>query len=130
MKEPYTLSCMSEGDNLDPTMIGCPACAGVLALQADDASEHLQCSVGHTFSFETLLEAKEEELEKALCSAVALLANLDMISRKLLERSGMQGGGRLSEALRKRMTQARLQAKQLRAMVEDKERPNLSFTIH
>jgi len=130
MDEPYTMAGMSSNDGLDATMIGCPACAGVLAMGWDQGSvrPHLTCSVGHKFSLDSLLEAKEEELEKAMWSAIALFAHLDMIIRKLLEQPG-QDNRKLHEALQKRAAHGRRQAAQLRAMVEETERPNLSFPI-
>ncbi|MEX5218861.1 MAG: hypothetical protein NW701_13610 [Nitrospira sp.] len=130
MDEPYTMAGMSPHNELDATMIGCPACAGVLAMGKDQGSvrPHLMCSVGHRFSFDSLLEAKEEELEKAMWSAMSLFAHLDMIIRKLSEQLG-QDNGKLHEALEKRASQGRRHAAQLRAMIEDTERPNLSFPI-
>jgi two-component system, chemotaxis family, protein-glutamate methylesterase/glutaminase len=128
MEEPYTLAGMSEQDGLRATMIGCPACAGVLGLAQQNGvvRPHLMCSVGHKFSLESLLEAKEEELEKAMWSVIAVLAHVDMITKKLMEQPG-PGNGKLMEALYKRMTQGRRQASQLRAMLEETERPDLSF---
>ncbi|WP_447598191.1 hypothetical protein [Nitrospira sp. Nam80] len=130
MEEPYSLTGMPPHDELDATMIGCPACAGVLAIGKDQGSlrPHLMCSVGHRFSFDSLLEAKEEELEKAMWSVVALFAHLDMVIQKLLEQPG-QDNDKVHEALQKRAAQGRRQAAQLRAMVEETERPNLSFPI-
>ncbi|MGD9725885.1 MAG: hypothetical protein AB7V39_05770 [Nitrospiraceae bacterium] len=130
MDEPYTMAGMSSNSELDATMIGCPACAGVLAMGKDQGSvrPHLMCSVGHRFSLDSLLEAKEEELEKAMWSAMSLFAHLDMIIQKLLEQPGTDNG-KLREALEKRMAQGRREAAQLRAMVEHTERPNLSFPI-
>ena len=130
MDEPYTMAGMSSNSELDATMIGCPACAGVLAMGKDQGSArpHLMCSVGHRFSFDSLLEAKEEELEKAMWSSISLFAHLDMIIQKLLEQSGTDNG-KLREALQKRAAQGRQQAAELRALIEDTQRPNLSFPI-
>jgi two-component system chemotaxis response regulator CheB len=130
MEKPYTLSGMSDSDELNPTMIGCPACKGVLALAEDTSSKpHLVCSVGHRFSLESLLEAKEEDLEKSLWSAIALLAHLDMVIRMLLEQPEAQQRNALTEALHKRLAQARLHAEELRTIIEDSERPNLSIPV-
>ena len=131
MEKPYIPSGISESDELSATMIGCPACAGVLALAEEASSKpHLMCSIGHRFSLESLLEAKEDEVEKSLWSAVALLSSLDMVIRRLLEHREKEHRGVFNEALQKRLAQARLHAEQLRAMVEDSERPNLPLPIH
>jgi two-component system chemotaxis response regulator CheB len=132
MEKPYTVSGMSDTDELNPTLLSCPACAGVLAVRrnGDSFHCHLECSVGHKFSFESLLEAKEDELEKAMWSAVTLLANLDMIMQKLEEREETGHGGSARPGLTSRMAQARLHAQQLRAMIEEIERPDLSIPMH
>ena len=61
-------------------------------------------------------------------SGISLFAHLDMIIQKLLEQPGPDNA-KLHETLEKRMAQGRRQAAQLRAMIEDTERPNLSFPI-
>jgi two-component system chemotaxis response regulator CheB len=129
MKEPSRLFGTSDGDEPDATMIGCPACAGVLALVREDSSYRFVCSVGHRFSYESLLEAKEDELETTLWSSVALLAHLDMVIQKLLEPQEVGEQGR-SETLRTRISQARQHSDQLRMMIEETRRPNLSLLIH
>ena len=130
MDEPYTMAGMSSNSELDATMIGCPACAGSWPWGRTTGSvrPHLMCSVGHRFSFDSLLEAKEEELEKAMWSAMSLFAHLDMTIQKLVEQSGTDNG-KLHEALQKRAAQGRRHAAQLRAMIEETQRPNLSFPI-
>ncbi len=62
------------------TMIGCPACAGVLQLQSN-AHGHQQfvCTVGHTFTLDTLYQAKEEQFERAQWSTTVLMEHLIMI---------------------------------------------------
>jgi len=117
---------MFDREDFDPTMISCPACAGVLALAQEDAGDRLVCSVGHGFSFESLIEAKEDELEKTMWSSLALLAHVEMVIQKLLDRPG--GMDRApQESLHARIVQARLHAEQLRDMIEETRRPNLSF---
>jgi two-component system chemotaxis response regulator CheB len=122
------MSGISDGDDSDPTIIGCPACAGVLSLVHEDGGDHLVCSVGHGFSIESLLEAKEDELEKTMWSSLALLAHVEMAIQKLLEQPERTDPSR-QEALHTRIAQARLHAEQLRAMIEETRRPNLSFLI-
>ncbi len=72
------------------TMIGCPSCAGCLRLD-EEAHGHRRfvCSVGHVFSLWDLYESKENELERAQWSTIALLAHLQMILDMLLEFSEM-----------------------------------------
>ncbi len=63
------------------TMIGCPACAGVLQKQSTHGHQQFVCTVGHAFTLETLYQAKEEELERAQWSATVLMEHLVMILR-------------------------------------------------
>ena len=119
---------MFDRDDFDPTMISCPACAGVLALGHADAGDRLVCSVGHGFSFESLIEAKEDELEKTMWSSLALIAHVEMVIQRLLDRPAGMDRAR-EESLHARIVQARLHAEQLRAMIEETRRPNLSFLI-
>jgi two-component system chemotaxis response regulator CheB len=67
--------------NMDPTLIGCPDCSGVLSVGKEGAEGHLRytCHVGHSFSLYSLLEAKETQLEQALWSVVSLLHHVGML---------------------------------------------------
>ncbi|BCA56029.1 hypothetical protein W02_31690 [Nitrospira sp. KM1] len=63
-----------------PTMIGCPACAGGLELvRGPHGHVQLRCSVGHTFSLPDAYRAKEDELEYTQWSVVAILKHLQML---------------------------------------------------
>src|SRR5215831_5942999 len=63
-----------------PTMISCPACAGVVRAEVG-SPDHLEfiCSVGHAFSLEELYRAKEDQVEQVQWSLVAVLKHLQMI---------------------------------------------------
>jgi hypothetical protein len=100
----------------------------VLSLVHEDGDDRLVCNVGHGFSIESLLEAKEDELEKTMWSSLALLAHVEMAIQKLLEQPERTDRAR-QESLHTRIAQARLHAEQLRAMIEETRRPNLSFLI-
>jgi two-component system chemotaxis response regulator CheB len=108
--------------------MGCPACAGVLELVHEDPSSrpYLQCTVGHKYSFESLLESKEEDLEKAMWSAVVLLHHIEMISRELMARYGSGKLQQVYDELQKRLNQGRRQAQILQALIEETVRPDLS----
>src|SRR5262245_34041849 len=61
----------ADADGWFATDLGCPDCSGVLQVAVFGPRRYLRfrCRVGHAFSGETLLEAKEEQLERALFSA-------------------------------------------------------------
>lgn len=68
-------------------MISCPSCAGVVGADVQQYPHvEFRCSVGHTFSLEELYIAKEEQLEHAQWSLIALLKHLQMILRIEAER--------------------------------------------
>ncbi len=68
-------------------MISCPACAGVVKAEVQRYPlVEFRCSVGHVFSLEELYIAKEEQLEHAQRSVIALSKHLEMILRIDAER--------------------------------------------
>ena len=67
-------------DALGPqTPISCPDCGGGIWELGDSHSRHYRCYVGHAYSADDLLDAKGEEVENALWTAV----------RALFERAGV-----------------------------------------
>jgi hypothetical protein len=90
-----------------PTMIGCPACAGVLRAEVGQHGNIvLICSVGHAFSLADLYQAKEEQLEACEWSMMALLKHIQMILGMLLE-SGLSSEPFNKHTIQQRLAQAR-----------------------
>jgi two-component system, chemotaxis family, protein-glutamate methylesterase/glutaminase len=97
------------------TMIGCPGCAGVLQAQVGPhGHQQFICSVGHAYSKESLYQAKEEELEKALWSAIALLAHLGMVLHLFEGQATMP-----DEESQRRLQQIERHSAKLRAIIEE-----------
>ena len=113
---------------MTPSMIGCPLCAGVLAQVShpDSSYRSLECTVGHTFSLESALEAKEEQMEQALWSAVVLANHIEMVITKLLEEPEGESFTRRRQELERRLAQAKNHAGRLRAVIEETSRPDMS----
>jgi two-component system chemotaxis response regulator CheB len=99
-------------DGGEPTDLGCPDCRGVLTVQ--EASGYglltFRCGVGHTFSLESLMPLKEDQVEEALWSAVELYEELAMLHHYLAARSK-------APSLVRREKSALALAKKLRAIV-------------
>ena len=76
------------GDGAEVTLIGCPGCTGVLTAVSEGARGHTNyvCTVGHAYSLQSLLEAKEGQLETGLWSVLAVLQHLDIAYCRLLAR--------------------------------------------
>jgi hypothetical protein len=96
-------------------MIGCPACAGVLRSEPS-REERFICSVGHAFSLEDVYEAKEQELERAQWSVIALSNHLQMILRVLAASSEPDAPGH--QAIRQRLEQVKAQIENMHRMIE------------
>jgi len=73
------------------TDFGCPDCPGVLAFRRMGRELSFTCTVGHSFSAESLLEAKEEELEAALWGGIELYMELAAIHRELARQARADG---------------------------------------
>jgi hypothetical protein len=113
------------GPKFTPTLITCPACAGVLSVQRESAHLQFCCSIGHGFSIHSLLQAKEEELEKCLWSAISLLEHVDMVGRLFVGEIEETGLPVPKEGLLERMHQNKEQMRQLRQIIEDTITPDL-----
>ena len=106
-----------------PTMISCPACAGVV--RADVGPGHhldFVCSVGHTFSLEELYGAKEDQLEYAQWSLLALLKHLQMILQIATEPDTHNINFPLEE-LHHRQNQLTHQLSQVETIIEETRLP-------
>ena len=110
------------------SMIGCPSCAGVLAEVSHPHSSYvsLECTLGHTFSLESALHAKEKQMEQALWTAVVVANHLDMVTTKLLGQPDSDSFTHRRQELERRRAQARDHAVRLRAMMEEAVRPDMS----
>jgi two-component system chemotaxis response regulator CheB len=94
------------------TDLGCPDCRGVLAgREIGEAGQLLfTCRVGHTFSGESLIGAKEEELEDAMWIAIESYDEMVTLHEELARRARANGGRSLAQAYERR---ARLAGKHL-----------------
>ena len=66
-----------QGDQI--TGLSCPSCPGVLTVRVEEAGEsflHFKCRIGHTFSTEELLAAKEKGFEDHLWNSTTTLDEL------------------------------------------------------
>ena len=103
----------------DPQIAGvsCPDCCGSLSVQPEGKRPDLvfECRVGHTYSVEELLIAKEERLHARLWTAytalIELTALLDDLAAREVSDEGRRRYGERSEV-------ARAQAARLRQLIE------------
>src|SRR5918996_5857525 len=102
----------------ETTEINCPGCGGVLSLVPESGTDHVHftCTVGHSFSLQTLLVAKEEQLEHDLWGTVALLRHIDMIGSMLLAQTERSTLRIKPEGLQIRIRQANEHARAIRTI--------------
>lgn len=106
------------------TGIACPECPGVLTVTVEGAQGylHFKCRIGHAFSTDELIAAKERQLEDHLWSATTTLAELMQLLRDL-QRHGIQP--ERSSAFRQRILRGEVQDQQLRRVLEETQAINL-----
>jgi two-component system chemotaxis response regulator CheB len=104
----------------EPQLAGlsCPDCSGSLSVAPEGKRADLvfECRVGHTYSVEELLVAKEERLHARLWTAYTALMELVALLNDLTEREANEDARR---RYGERSELARAQAGRLRRLLED-----------
>ncbi|HSV16332.1 MAG TPA: chemotaxis protein CheB [Tepidisphaeraceae bacterium] len=85
-----------EGVTGPPAEVTCPDCSGALWRETEDGVVKYRCHVGHSFTEQGLLAAKNEEVELALWTALRVLKENATMYRNIIERS--TAAGRLASA--------------------------------
>ncbi len=73
-----------------PSHLSCPQCGGVLNEVADEGSTRFRCQIGHAFTAESLLAAQDDELERAMDSALRMHRERVALFRRMQEKSEAQ----------------------------------------
>ena len=73
-----------------PSHLSCPQCGGVLNEVLDEGSTRFRCQIGHAFSAEALSAAQNEELERAMESALRMHRERVVLFRRMQEKSEAQ----------------------------------------
>lgn len=107
-----------DGGEGDPaTAFTCPDCGGTLFLDDDPGAERFRCRVGHSFSAEGLLAAKQDALEATLWAGVVALRERADLYARLAQRCGRQGMSARGDAYKRKEQSSRRQATELRDML-------------
>ncbi|PWU11469.1 MAG: chemotaxis protein CheB [Terriglobia bacterium] len=72
-----------------PTSFSCPDCNGTLWELQDGNLLRYQCRVGHAYTWESVVEAESDAVERALWSAVRTLEESAALSRRVAQRTGL-----------------------------------------
>lgn len=70
-----------------PSRLSCPQCGGVLNEITEEGSTRFRCQVGHAFTAEGLLAAQNDELERALESAMRMHRERVPLFRRMQKKS-------------------------------------------
>jgi two-component system chemotaxis response regulator CheB len=73
-----------------PSRFSCPQCGGVLNEVTEPGSARFRCQIGHAFTAETLVAAQDDELERALESALRMHRERVVLFRRMQEKSEAQ----------------------------------------
>jgi two-component system, chemotaxis family, protein-glutamate methylesterase/glutaminase len=104
-----------------PSIFRCPECGGAMWELEDGALSGYACHVGHTYSADSMLEATDGEVERALWTAVRLLEEKAELVSRLSQRVGRGGNVRSSERFEERAKEAERQAQLIRSVLEEPE---------
>lgn len=106
-----------------PTQVGnfsptCPDCAGpTYEIQQGNVVRY-ECIVGHSFSPETLLEARADETERALWAAIRSFEEHAALSKKLAQRSADRNQDEIAARFFERSSVSHQNAKALRRLLD------------
>jgi two-component system chemotaxis response regulator CheB len=114
-----------DGETSVAADIGCAECPGVLYVSSVGSSGWLsfRCRVGHAFSADTLVAAKEEQLEDSLWSTIETLEELIQLYRALEVREQLKPDSPQRSVLTQRLTLAERHLRVLRDLI-DSEGPS------
>lgn len=74
-----------------PSRITCPQCGGVLNAIPEQAAPCFRCQTGHAFSTEALLSAQDDEIERALDTALRMHCERVVLFRRMQEKAKRDG---------------------------------------
>lgn len=111
----------AELENAAPTDIGCAQCRGVLYVSELGKHNWLSfvCRIGHGFSADSLLAAKEEQLEQSLWETVEVLEEIVQLYGVFALRDQADRNTPRGNVLERRLALAQSHLGTLRGMIEN-----------
>jgi two-component system, chemotaxis family, protein-glutamate methylesterase/glutaminase len=101
----------------------CPDCGGTLWESSDGDLLRFTCHVGHSYSPETLLNAKAAVLEPALWTALRTLEENGAFLRRMAERARGQGLDNIAAGYAERAVEIERRADTVRTVLVDQSEP-------
>jgi two-component system chemotaxis response regulator CheB len=121
--ESFRPSTRSERPASPPSGLTCPECHGPLWEQRTNGVVQFRCRVGHVYTDEVLLDAKDGEVEAAMWSAVEALEEHAEVIVKVAGRMEDTGRPAAASLLRRRAERSNERADVLRAVLEAASHP-------
>lgn len=100
-----------------PSTLTCPECHGSLREVRDDGRVRYRCHTGHAFSLDSLAISQNQELERALISALRALDERVSLLQRLSEDTGGGGRGRTAAQFGQRAQEYAEQAETIRKIL-------------
>jgi len=101
-----------------PTSITCPECGGSLWERRDEKMTRFQCHVGHSYTAESLVEKKSEQLESVLWTALRALEENADLRRRIARRVG-KGTSRFHNSMAEQYVKEAHEAEQRAAVLRE-----------
>jgi len=106
------------GKGEEVTGVSCPDCPGVLGVSTENDHFRFRCRIGHVYSLQDLIEAKERRLEDLLLAPITALDELATLLREAIAMGRAIGPPEHFEA---RAARALRHADTIRALIEENE---------
>ena len=106
------------GQGEETTGISCPDCPGVIAVSTQNHHLRFRCRVGHVYSLQEMIAAKERRLDELLLAPVTALDELVALLRDVVAMGNASGPPGLYEA---RAAAAARLSHRIRELIEENE---------
>jgi len=113
--KPRSNADLTEGGT--PFPVSCPECQGPLFTLKEGKEEYFHCRVGHAFSAETLNEAHDEALERALWTAIRMLSE-KIILHRTMEKDARKNDPQVARHLRETIDSAQKEIDLLKEILQ------------
>ena len=122
VKEVAMSATETTGGNGTPTTLTCPECHGVINQTREGKDVKFECQVGHSFTPGGLMEAQNDDLERALWAAVRSLEEGASLSRKMANMAQEKKRAHAMDLYRRNAAQREHHAETLRDLLLKIER--------
>ena len=101
-----------------PTNFTCPECSGAIRIMDEDGVSRYRCRVGHAYTDETIIAAKDDAAEASLWNALQTLEERVQMLQSMARSERERGWGGSFETLEERVRDAEHHALNLRKYIQ------------